>query len=276
MREVARPNSFIFTLYGDLVHGQAGDGSLWVGSLIALMACFGVTAPAVRQAVSRMSRAGWLKVRKQGGRAFYAVTARGRRRIEELSPRIYGTPAQWDGRWRLLTYSVAETNRAGRDRLRKDLGLLGWAPLSASTWISPRDALDEVREAARAAGVENDVVFFSAETRGSHDDRSLLYRSWNVETIAAAYSAFIRTYGRRFARERDHPHLSDEAAFVERLWLVHDYRKFTYIDPGLPSTLLPPNWAGASAAAIFHEYYRVLERKSVSFFLGVTGKAAAG
>jgi len=275
-RPVTRPNSFIFTLYGDVVHSQADDGLLWIGSLIRLMGSFGLSAAAVRQAVSRMSRQGWLAARKHGNRAFYAVTERGRRRIEELSPRIYGPVVEWDGRWRLLTYSVAETKRAGRDRLRKELALLGWAPLSASTWISPRDALPEVRDAARAAGLEADVELFTGDFAGPRSDRDLLYRCWDVDAIAAAYTRFIRTYQPRLAQELDRPHLSDEAAFVERLWLVHDYRRFTYVDPGLPSTLLPPHWPGTCAAAIFHEYYRALEHKSLRFFLGVTGKAAAG
>src|SRR5579862_5466762 len=89
-RQVARPNSFIFTLYGDMVHRLSPDGSLWVGTLIRLMASFGVSEPAVRQAVSRMSRQGCLFARRHGNRAFYSVTDRGRRRIEELTPRIYG------------------------------------------------------------------------------------------------------------------------------------------------------------------------------------------
>ena len=85
------------------------------------MASFGVSAAAVRQAVSRMSRQGWLAARRDGNRAFYSVTERGRRRIEELSPRIYGPVIEWDGRWRLLTYAIGEAHRKRRDRLRKEL-----------------------------------------------------------------------------------------------------------------------------------------------------------
>ena len=38
------------------------------------MAPFGVSAAAVRQAVSRLSRQGWLAARREGNRAFYSVT----------------------------------------------------------------------------------------------------------------------------------------------------------------------------------------------------------
>ena len=265
-RSVTRPNSFIFSLYGDMVQRHIAGGTLWIGSLVRLMATFGLSEAAVRQAVSRMSRQGWLSVSKQGNRAFYAVTERGRRRIEGLSPRIYGPIVEWDGRWRMLTYGVSESKRDRRDRLRKDLTVLGWAPLSASTWITPSDAIDDAREVAQAADVLADIDLFSGEYHGPLTDRELLEKCWNLELIGAAYLGFIERYSLRLARERTTAGFSERDAFVERLWLVHDYRKFTYVDPGLPSALLPAHWPGTHAAALFREYYAALDAKSLAFF----------
>ena len=70
----------------------------------------------------------------------------------------------------------------------------------------------------------------------------------------------------RLGRERERGDLTDEAALVERLWLVHDYRKFVYLDPGLPSELLPAHWPGTAAAALFREYYAALDAKSQRYF----------
>lgn len=249
-----------------MVHRLAGDGSLWIGGLIRLMASFGVSAPAVRQGVSRMSRQGWLIARRQRKRAFYSVTERGRRRIEELSPRIYGPVIEWDGRWRLLSYSIGEAHRKRRERLRKELSALGWAPLSASTWISPSDTLGAVREAADATLTTGAIHLFASEYRGPLSDRALLERCWNVGEIASAYREFIARYEPRLAREREGAELTDEDALVERLWLVHDYRKFAYLDPGLPSELLPAHWPGTTAGALFREYYASIEAKSQRYF----------
>ncbi len=265
-RRVERANSFIFTLYGDMVHRLSGDGSLWIGALIALMSSFGVSPPAVRQAVSRMARQGWLIARREGNRAFYRVTERGRRRIEELSPRIYGPVVEWDGRWRLLTYAIGEAHRKQREQLRRELSVLGWAQLSPTAWISPSDTLLAAREAARATGTLDAVNLFSSEYRGPLSDRELLERCWNLGEIASAYRSFIARYEPRFRRERERTDLTDEAAFVERLWLVHDYRKFAYVDPGLPSELLPAHWPGTSAASVFREYYAAIEAKSQRYF----------
>ncbi len=265
-RPIKRPVSFIFTLYGDMVARGSEDGALWIGALIALMSCLGVSAPAVRQAVSRMARQGWLVARRQGNRAFYSVTERGRRRIEELSPRIYGPIIEWDGRWRLLSYAVGEANRKRRERLRKELSALGWAALSPSTWISPSDTLIAARDAAEATRTLDAVNLFTSEYRGPLSDRELLERCWNVGEIAAAYGAFIARYEPHLRRERKCNDLTDEVALVERLWLVHDYRKFVYLDPGLPSELLPAHWPGTAAAALFREYYAAIALKSQRYF----------
>ena len=274
MRPITRPNSFIFTLYGDVVARHVPDGALAISSLVRLMATFGLSEAAVRQSVSRMSRQGWLQGDKVGNRAYYRVTERGKRRIEELNPRIYGPVVEWDGRWRMLTYAVAENQREGCDRLRKELAVLGWAPLSASTWLSPRDAIAEVEEAARGAGVHENIDLFLADHRGPASDRELLRKCWDLDAIANAYRDFIHSYESRLVRERERHALAPEEAFVERLWLVHDYRKFTYVDPGLPSTLLPAHWPGTTAAALFREYYAAVDAKSLRFFWEAAGQAA--
>jgi phenylacetic acid degradation operon negative regulatory protein len=249
-----------------MVHRLAGDGLLWIGALIRLMSPFEISPAAVRQAVSRMSRQGWLVGRRVRNRAFYSVTERGRRRIEELTPRIYGPIVEWDGRWRLLSYSSGEAHRERRERLRKELSVLGWAPLAPSIWISPADTMAAARAAAQSTLTLEAIHLFCGEYRGPLTDRQLLERCWNVSAMAQAYSEFLDRYHPRLERERKSSELDDEAAFVERLWLVHDYRKFTYVDPGLPSELLPAHWPGTTAAALFREYYAALDIKSQRYF----------
>ncbi|MBC6467414.1 hypothetical protein HKK74_18215 [Actinomadura alba] len=45
--------------------------------------------------------------------------------------------------------------------------------------------------------------------------------------------------------------MTDERAFAVRSRLVHEWRKFLFRDPGLPSDLLPPGWPGTEAARFF-------------------------
>src|SRR5688572_3660712 len=61
---VARPQSMMFTLFGDYIMHRGGE--VWVGTLIKIAAEFGLSQQAVRSALSRMSQKGWLKVRHVG------------------------------------------------------------------------------------------------------------------------------------------------------------------------------------------------------------------
>ena len=60
--------------------------------------------------------------------------------------------------------------------------------------------------------------------------------------------------------------LSDEACFVARTKLVHEYRKFLFFDPGLPKELLPDVWSGNDAAKLFEKYYNLLEQPASRYF----------
>ncbi len=186
-----RPTSLIFSLYGDLVHGSAAeaDPMLWLGTLVELMAAFGVSEAAVRQAVSRMARQGWLRAERVGKRAYYTVTDRGRRRIEELSPRIYGPVIEWDGKWRVLAATIDE--RGTRTRLRQELRVLGWAPLSPAVWISPADALGSAVEAAERYGASGESHLFVGTYEGAAErsriGRTLLGPAVDRRSVRTVY-----------------------------------------------------------------------------------------
>ncbi len=42
-----------------------------------------------------------------------------------------------------------------------------------------------------------------------------------------------------------------EAALQAQTRLVHEWRRFPFLDPRLPAQLLPDNWSGAKAADLF-------------------------
>ena len=45
---------------------------------------------------------------------------------------------------------------------------------------------------------------------------------------------------------------TDEAALRAQTRLVHEWRRFPFLDPRLPAQLLPDSWSGAKAADLFH------------------------
>jgi len=242
-----RPQDLVFSLFGEYLLGRADP--VWVGGLIELLAPFGLSENAVRTALSRMSRKGWLETERRGRRAFYRLSPRGRRLLEEGAERIYHPPRDepWDGAWRLVVYSIPEEERELRDRFRKRLAWLGLGSLGGGLWITPHDVTGPVDAIADELGIRDRVEAFRAEHLGFSDAGRLVSRAWNLEAIEDRYEAFVE----RFEPIVNEPPGTAERAYVRRLELIHAWREFPLVDPYLPRELLPGDWAGDRAARLF-------------------------
>ncbi|HEV2440833.1 MAG TPA: PaaX family transcriptional regulator C-terminal domain-containing protein [bacterium] len=273
---LASARSLLVTVWGDTVRPRSGE--IGAVTLIRLMAPLRLSPRAVRAALSRMTRRGWLSRRRTGRRAFYALTPAGALRLEQGVRRVYRTTAErWDGRWRLFTYVIPEERRAARDRLRRELQWLGLGPLSRSTWVTTRDLTEVLREMSAARGLDGAVALFDARNRGPADDRALVARCWDLNTIAARYRRFVTMARPRAAALRRRVRagaISDDACFAEKIWLVHEYRKFLFVDPGLPDRLLPARRPDREAAALFRRTYALLAPRADRFVARVMGRGA--
>lgn len=235
--------SALFDLYGD--HLRTRGSRAPVASLVRLLAPLGITAPAVRTAISRMVRQGWLAPVRLPAGPGYMLTPRAGRRMDEAADRVYqlGDTA-WDGRWHLVVHERIR-ERARRDRVRAGLRYLGYAPIGDGTWISPRASVElQALLAAEHVPAER----FHARYDG--DAGELLLRAWDLDALATAYRDWLTMAAGMLGSEG--PDAPDETVFALRSRLVHEWRKFLFRDPGLPASLLPPGWPGHAAARLFH------------------------
>ncbi|MCW2903659.1 MAG: putative transcriptional regulator, PaaX family [Streptosporangiaceae bacterium] len=242
--------SALFDLYGD--HLRARGGTAPIASLVRLLSALDIAAPAVRTAVSRMVRQGWLTpVRLPAGPA-YTLTPRAVRRLDEAAHRIYRHLGAWDGHWQLLVIERVR-ERARRDRLAAGLAYLGYARLDETTWIGPRPSpeLDPLLDAEQVRAER-----FRSTYDG--DARGLVARSWDLDGLGGAYErwlteahALVCDGAGSGADPAGGGDPADERAFAVRSRLVHEWRKFLFRDPGLPASLLPPEWPGTDAARFF-------------------------
>lgn len=272
MRKIGtNTQSMIFTIYGDYIRNYGNK--IWIGSLIRLLKEFGHNEQGVRVAVSRMVKQGWIQSEKQGNKSYYFLTDRGVQRMDEAANRIYKMkPNEWDGKWRILMYTIPEDKRQLRDDLRKELLWSGFGSFSSGCWISPNDLEKQINRLIEKYDIKKYVDFFISEYKGPKENQSLVEKSWHLEEIENKYEEFIEKYSKQFIVHQsiiNRGEMSDADCFVERTNLVHEYRKFLFIDPGLPKELLPSKWNGNHAALLFSQYYQVLAEPASRFFESV-------
>lgn len=260
--------SLLFTIYGDFILRYGHE--IWIGSLIKAMANFGFQPPAVRMAVSRSVSEGLLRAVSNEKSGYYALTDKGRSRLEEGIRRVYRqTPEPWDGQWRLVTFAAPEDRRELKERIAAELEWRGFGRLTPTAWATPHRQEDAIGTLAREYELQGRMHLFTARYGGPQADRELAAQCWNLQEIAARYQEFNNKVQSRIDRMRStfSADLPDSHCFVERVWLVHEWRKFLHFDPDLPVELLPDDWPGALPRELFGEYYRLLSGSAERFFL---------
>jgi phenylacetic acid degradation operon negative regulatory protein len=234
--------SLLFTVLGELVLPTGGQA--WTSAFIDVLGRLGVEEKAARQALMRTAADNWLSSERVGRRTVWRLTPASERLLRDGTERIFGFRAvaeDWDGRWTIVIARTPETERATRHMLRTRLRWAGFGAIMPGVWLSPRgDRGAEVREILAEAGLP-DGYLFAAEYQGGGPVTAMVGQAWDLDELARAYDDFTGTFGG--------PAGSDPLARV--IDLVHAWRRFPWIDPGLPAAFLPVPWSGSEAAALF-------------------------
>ena len=235
--------SALFDVYGD--HLRTRGHRAAVADLVRLLAPIGISAPAVRTAISRMVAQGWLEPAAVDGARGYAATPQAIRRLEETGRRIYRPrDEEWDGCWQLLLLDPFPS-RAVRAVVVRDLPFLGYAALDDRVWVSPWVRADLAETLGRAGATATTARALDFDPPDSPT------RAWDLDAIGADYTAWLDEAAVELEAHLAAHDDPEEAAFAARFHLVHEWRKFLFTDPGLPGQLLPPDWAGRRASDYF-------------------------
>lgn len=227
-------------LYGD--HLSRRGWWAPVSAVVGLAESVSVQAPATRTAISRLAAQGWLRAQVRDGVRGYAATARAQDRWRHAHTRIYARgPAPWDGRWHLVQVDTAGERRR-RDQVSSTLGYLGYGRCPGGGWISPWFS-PELAASLDALGVH--WLSVHGHLEGPADPARFAASVWDLEELATAYAQFLV----ELPTVPDGP--GHREAYVLRTHLVHAWRRFLFLDPGLPQEVLPPDWVGRRARAAF-------------------------
>ncbi|TDB85202.1 PaaX family transcriptional regulator [Actinomadura sp. 7K534] len=244
----ASARSLLLTVLGEFVL-PAGE-PVWTAAFLRALGLLGVEEKAVRQALARSAGEGWIEGERHGRRTAWRLTPSGERLLTDGTERIYGfgRPAgAWDGRWLIVLAGVPETSRRLRHLLRTRLAWSGLGNLAPGVWVSPHPGRRaEVREVLAEIGVADTSTLFTGRLGDLAEARHVAAQAWNLDEIALAYDDFLDAVGALAPAD-------DPGTFAAHTRLVQEWRRFPFLDPGLPAELLPADWSGSQARALFHE-----------------------
>ncbi|HEY3735765.1 MAG TPA: PaaX family transcriptional regulator C-terminal domain-containing protein [Streptosporangiaceae bacterium] len=233
----------LFTILGEFV--LPAGGPAWTSAFIDVLGGLGIEEKAARQALMRTASAGWLTSERVGRRTVWHLTPAAERLLTEGTERIYGFApglAGWDGRWLLVLARVPETDRPLRHRLKTRLTWAGLGSPAPGVWVSTRaDRVGEVEKALGEAGVLDGAHVFIAQHTGHGDLAAMVRQAWDLAALEDGYRRFLAEFAAATAAN----------PLIRLAELVHAWRRFPSLDPSLPDELLPGQWSGAKAAALF-------------------------
>ena len=247
------PQHVLLTLIGE--YGLHIGDPIPSASLVLMLGEFGITQAGARAAIARLARRGILVATRSGRTTAYAMTDRCAWMVAEgrrLTLEFTGAMRSWDGRWTLVSYSIAQERRAQRALLRTRLRWLGFAPMQDGLWVSPRPPGQSLHEALADLGVGSCAVFVADPVPG-HDRLDPL-SAWDLDEARTAYAAFVEEF-RPVAANLQGGRVNASEALIARTRLTYRWFAFANSQAELPEALLPADWPGAAARRLFEELY---------------------
>ncbi|WP_426300086.1 PaaX family transcriptional regulator C-terminal domain-containing protein [Arthrobacter sp. R-11] len=271
-----RHQHLIVTVYGLYARNQ--DGTFAVSDLIQLLGDLGVESAGVRSSVSRLKKRGVLVSLKRDGLAAYKLSPD----LEDIftagDERIFAPRRAKKGdAWLLASFSVPESQRHLRHKLRTILTRAGCGQVSPGLWIAPGNLAREVEQQFERAGLMDYVDLFKATHLTESHIREKVGQWWDLPSLEALYRDFVERHQPVLQRweqlEADAPESTDllRQAFADYVPMVTQWRRLPYMDPGLPEEYLPANWHGLAAQELFARMHALLGPKARRYAMSVVG-----
>ena len=253
-----RPRPVLVTFLGSVVRRLGG----WmpIAGAVELTAELGLDVRSVRTAVSRLKKRGWLVPETRAGVRGYALSSEALAALEAGDEVIWHARGAADLRdgWCVVSFSIPETARARRDQLRSHLAALGFGNVSTATWIAPARLQAAGERAIEELGLTSFCAVFTGDHVAGADLPTLVARAWDLHEMDGRYRAFLERFSAT-APVASGGAVTRAEAFATYVAVVDAWRRLPFRDPGLPLDLLPADWSGGEALALFERLVEQLE-----------------
>ncbi|MCP5075769.1 MAG: hypothetical protein GY947_21075 [Rhodobacteraceae bacterium] len=247
--------SLVVTILGDVV--QPRGGRISMSDLLAITNHMNIGSGAIRTALSRLAKDGWVESKRRGRASSYAFGPAGRDGFGPASARIYAPVGRIEvSEWRVAL--LPELKAGERQKLRRELQETGALVAQSNFALWPVRAAPDVKMLERL-----DCAVFDGNTRSLPD---WLRTELAPDSVAQAFNGFIEHYG-PLARKTDRLFaLEPLDALTLRILLIHDWRRLVLRHPRVPISLQPGDWPAEAAKKTVSSIYQSILPASEAFW----------
>lgn len=252
---------YIVTLFG--LFGRPAGKPIPVAAVVSLLAELNSEPSSVRSSISRLKKRGVLTSKKTAAGSSYALPEDLEPHMQAGDQRIF-TPlsASIGDPWLLVSFSVPESERKNRNKIRIGLSRMGFGVVAAGLYIGPNHLKSEASAYIREHDLWNYINLFTCEANGPMDLTSKVSQWWNLDAISKEYQAFVNCYQpevKKWQELLQKESGSSQEAFKLYVPMMTQWRRLPFLDPGLPTELLPSDWIGGTARKVFNDLHRLLK-----------------
>jgi len=218
--------SVIITIFGDAVMPRGGVVA--ASTLAAITDRLSIKPEALRVALYRLAKDGWITRTKSGRNSFYGLSERGRAEFLPATRRIYANAPQLHGPYQLL--GLPHLPEAERARQETALRATGFLPLSPSLFLGPRQAGNPPENAIALSG---DITRLPDWARTALAPQAL---QSDYDQLAHALA------------DQTPPDTPLDAVALRTL-LIHHWRRLLLRHADLPADMMPKAWSGEDCRA---------------------------
>lgn len=197
------------------------------------------TLPTLRKEFSLAKKDELVEFEKYYHKQIPVLSNKGKLAIKTQLP--FKKYSEWDGRWRLVTLDLPQSERPYRRLLEKELNRLGFAQVQKNTYLSPYPLLNFINRTSTDLGIRQYLILAEANEIKDLDN---ILKHWPIKEINLEYKKFIKKA--RKASPKNHWPLMAKQLEWE---FVEIYSR----DPHLPAELLPKDWQGEAAHHLFKQ-----------------------
>jgi len=243
--------SLIITLFGDAIVPRGGVVGL--ASIQEVFAQMQIEENAVRTAMSRLTKEGWLTRIKHGRQSFYKLAPEGMGQFETATQRIYTKDKKtWSGEFDLVIVNPLDAK--SREILSAKMLECGFGSPAPDVYIRPASE--------KPIPTDNTIAVLKSKSSPGETLRNLVDTSWPIETLQAGYESILTKYNSTLKAVNAAKYITPMDALVLRTLLIHDWRRVVLKDVALPDELRPDDWAGERARQMVGALYHVLLEQS--------------